>query len=332
MSLSAGKVQHMNALSNKDGVIAAAAMDQRGSLAKSIATAKGVPQKEITDEMMQEFKTAVTRILTPYASAILLDPEWGLPASKARAKNAGLLLAYEHSGYDNTKPGRLPDLLPHVSVRRLKQEMGADAVKILIYYTPFDEPKVNDIKHAFIERIGAECETWEIPFFLEFVGYDPQGGDEKGLEFAKRKPEIVTKSMEEFSKPQYKVDVLKVEVPVNANYVEGSSVFKGQAAYSRAEALDHFRHAASVAKKPFIYLSAGVSNQQFIESLSMAAESGTDYSGVLCGRATWKDGMPIYATKGLGALEDFLSTEGVKNIQAVNAAITSAKSWKLKAA
>ncbi|HEY3824866.1 MAG TPA: tagatose 1,6-diphosphate aldolase [Bryobacteraceae bacterium] len=331
MSLSPGKLQHMNALSNKEGIIAAAAMDQRGSLAKSLATARGVPQKDISDEMMQEFKTAVTRVLTPYASAILLDPEWGLPASKARAKNAGLLLAYENSGYDNTQPGRLPDLLPHVSVKRLKQDMGADAVKILIYYTPFDDPKVNDIKHAFVERIGAECETWEIPFFLEFVGYDPQGGDEKGFEFAKKKPEIVTKSMAEFSKPQYRVDVLKVEIPVNANYVEGSSVFKGQVAYSRAEALDHFRKAASVAAKPFIYLSAGVSNAQFIESLGMAAESGTDYSGVLCGRATWKDGMPIYATKGLKALEDFLSTEGVANIQAVNQAITSAKSWKLKA-
>ena len=331
MSLSPGKLKHMNAVSNKEGIIAAAAMDQRGSLAKSLASAKGVPHKDITDEMMQEFKTAVTRILTPHASAILLDPEWGLPASKARSKNAGLLLAYENSGYDNTQPGRLPDLLPHVSVKRLKEDMGADAVKILIYYTPFDDPKVNDIKHAFVERIGAECETYDIPFFLEFVGYDPKGGDEKGLDYAKQKPAIVTGSMAEFSKPQYKVDVLKVEVPVNSNFVEGGIAFKGQAAYSRAEALDHFRHAASVAKKPFIYLSAGVSNPQFIESLAMAAESGTDYSGVLCGRATWKDGMPIYATKGLKALEDFLSTEGVKNIQAVNHAISSAVSWKAKA-
>jgi tagatose 1,6-diphosphate aldolase len=113
--------------------------------------------------------------------------------------------------------------------------------------------------------------------------------------------------------------------------VEGSSVFKGPAAYTRKEALDLFRRAADVAKKPFIYLSAGVSNPQFIESLNMAAESGTDYSGVLCGRATWKDGMPIYATKGLKALEDWLSTEGVKNIQAVNQATASAKSWQLKA-
>src|SRR5919199_1330238 len=222
MNLSSGKLKHMKALSNEAGVIAAAAMDQRGSLQKSIASAKGVDPKQVTDQMMSEFKIAVTKILTPHASAILLDPEYGLEATKVRSPNAGLLLAYELSGYDNTQPGRLPDLLPHVSVKRIV-DWGADAVKILIYYTPFDDPQVNDIKHAFIERIGAECESYDIPFFLEFVGYDPKGGDEKGFEYAKNKPEIVLKSMQEFGKPQYKVDVLKVEVPVNAQYVEGSS-------------------------------------------------------------------------------------------------------------
>lgn len=331
MSLTAGKQKHMDALSNKDGIIAAAAMDQRGSLQKSLAKEKGVDPKEITDEMMQDFKIAVTKVLTPHASAILLDPEWGIPASKQRAPTAGLLLAYEATGYDNSQPGRLPDLLPHVSVKRIV-DFGADAVKILIYYTPSDDPKVNDIKHAFIERVGAECESYDIPFFLEFIGYDPQGGDEKGLEFAKQKPEIVTGSMVEFSKPQYKVDVLKVEVPINAEFVEGSSVYKGQKAYTRKEALDYFRKAADVATKPFIYLSAGVSNAQFIESLNMASESGTDYSGVLCGRATWKEGMPIFAKQGMKALEDWLSDQGVKNIEAVNNAIKSAKSWKTKAA
>jgi tagatose 1,6-diphosphate aldolase len=330
MSLDAGKIKHMKALANDAGVIAAAAMDQRGSLQKSIASAKGIDSKQVTDEMLSEFKVAVSKVLTPHASAILLDPEWGLPAAKARSSNAGLLLAYELSGYDNTQPGRLPDLLPHYSVKRIVDD-GADAVKILIYYTPFEDGKVNDIKHAFIERIGAECETYHIPFFCEFVGYDPQGGDEKGLEFAKQKPEVVKGAMKEFSKPQYKVDVLKVEVPINANYVEGSSVYKGQKAYSREEALAHFREAADIATKPFIYLSAGVSNAQFVESLNMAGEAGTDYSGVLCGRATWKEGIPVYAKQGVKALEDWLSTEGVKNINAVNDAIHTARPWYKKA-
>lgn len=324
-----GKAVHLKKLSNTWGVIAAAAMDQRGSLQKSIASAKGIDKKAVTDAMMSEFKVAVAKVLTPHASAILLDPEWGLDAAKARSANAGLLLAYEESGYDNTRPGRLPDLLPHVSAKRIK-DWGADAVKILIYYSPFDDGSVNDIKHAFIERIGAECVANDIPFFLEFVGYDPAGGDEKGIGYAKTKPEVVRKSMEEFSKAYYHVDVLKVEVPINAEFVEGSAVFKGQKAYSWAEALDHFRACAAVATKPFIYLSAGVSNAQFTESLRMAGDSGTDYSGVLCGRATWKEGIPVYAKQGVKALEDWLSSEGVKNINAVNDAIKTAKPWYQK--
>ncbi len=330
MQLSEGKIKHLNTLSNKDGIIAAAAMDQRGSLRKMIAQGKGVPEEQVTDDMLKEFKAAVSRILTPHASAILLDTEYGLPAAEARAKNAGLLLAYEESGYDNTKQGRLPDLLPDLSVKRIK-DFGADAVKVLLYYTPFEKPEINNIKHAFIERVGAECEPYEIPFFCEFVGYDAQGGDEKGFEYAKKKPDVVIGSMEEFGKPQYKIDVLKVEVPVNSNFVEGSSTFKGQSAYSRKQALDLFGKASGVAQKPFIYLSAGVSNAEFVESLGMAAEAGTDYSGVLCGRATWKNGVGVYAKQGVKALEDWLSDEGVKNIEAVNNAIKTARPWRAKA-
>lgn len=327
--ISQGKIKHLNALSNNKGVIAAAAMDQRGSLRKSIANAKGVPQNQVNDDMMSEFKVAVSRALTPHASAILLDPEFGIPAAKARSRNAGLLLAYEESGYDNTKAGRMPDLLPHLSAKRIK-DLGADAVKILLYYTPFEDKDRNDIKHAFIERVGSECVAEDIPFFLEFVVYDPEGGDEKGFEFAKKKPDAVIGSMKEFGKPQYNVDVLKVEVPINAEYVSGSSVFKGQAAYSRDQALDLFRKASDTAEKPFIYLSAGVSNAQFVESLNMASEAGTDYSGVLCGRATWKDAVPVYAKQGVKALEDWLGDQGVRNINAVNDAIKSAKPWHAK--
>jgi len=325
MSVSAGKKKGLQAVSNERGVIAAAAMDQRGSLKSAIAKDKGIEKSAVTPEMMAEFKQAVVKILTPHASAILLDPEYGLEAAKARARTAGLLLAYENSGYDNTRPGRLPDLLDHWSVRRLVAA-GADCIKILLYYTPFDSRDINETKRAWVERIGAECTAADVPFFLEFVGYE-EGGDEKGIEFAKKKPEIVTRSMEEFSKPQYGVDVLKVEVPVNMVYVAGTRACKGESAYTREQAKEFFRRAASVSQKPFIYLSAGVSNEVFSETLELAAESGTNFSGVLCGRATWKEGIPVYAKKGLKALEDWLSTEGVKNIKNVNDRLTAAKPW-----
>jgi len=322
MKLTPGKLKGLRAVSNDRGIIAAAAMDQRGSLQKSLAKEKG---GEVTGAMMEEFKSLVSEVLTPHATAILLDPEWGLPASKRRAKNAGLLLAYEKTGYDKTGPGRLPDLLDVWSVRRLK-EAGADCVKILLYYTPDDPKPVNEIKHAWVERIGDECRSNDIPFFLEFVGYE-EGADEKGLEYAKKKPHIVTESMREFSKDRYGVDVLKVEVPVNMKFVEGTKSFAGQKAYTKNEAIDLFHKAAGVATKPFIYLSAGVSNAEFSETLELAGESKVKFNGVLCGRATWKEGIPVYAKQGAAAFRKWLDTEGVKNINNVNDRLKAATSW-----
>jgi tagatose 1,6-diphosphate aldolase len=322
VQITPGKLAGMKAVSNGRGVIAAAAMDQRGSLQKALAKERG---GAVGDKDLEDFKIIVTEVLTKYASAILLDPEWGIPASKRRAKNAGLLMAYEKTGYDASTPGRLPDLLDHWSVRRIK-EVGADCLKILLYYTPYDPKDVNELKHAWVERIGDECRANDIPFFLELVGYE-EGADEKGPDFAKKKPDVVGGSMQEFTRDRYGVDVLKVEIPVNMKFVEGARVFGGTAAYTKQQAMDAFRKTADVSTKPFIYLSAGVSNAEFTESLELAAESGTRFSGVLCGRATWKDGIPIFGKQGGDAFRAWLETEGVKNIANVNDHLKPAHPW-----
>jgi tagatose 1,6-diphosphate aldolase len=327
VTMTRGKFEGINACADDRGVIAAAAMDQRGSLQKAIAKGRG-DGGQATDQDLSEFKTAVTKVLTRHASAILMDPEYGLEAIKSRAPGTGVLLAYEKTGYDVSVKGRLPDLLPEWSVRRLV-EAGANAIKILLYYNPADDQAINTIKQAFIERIGAECAAVDVPFFLEPIAYDDELGDDKGIAFAKKKPDYVTRYMEEFSKPRYGVDVLKVEVPVNIKFVEGTRAFSGgQAAYTRQEAMEHFRSAASVATKPFIYLSAGVTDEIFRETLELAAEAGTNFSGVLCGRATWQDGIPVYAREGREALERWLSDRGVQNIQALNEVLAKgAKPW-----
>jgi tagatose 1,6-diphosphate aldolase len=325
MKLTPGKLAGLKSVSDARNVIAAAAMDQRGSLQKSLAKERGAAADA---HDLEVFKTLVTEVLTQHASAILLDPEFGLPASKHR-NGKGLLLAYEKTGYDANTAGRLPDLLDVWSVRRLK-EAGADCVKILLYYTPFDQPHINDIKHAWIERIGDECRSQDIPFFAEFVGYDAEGGDEKTVEYARKKPAIVTGAMEEFSQPRYGIDVLKVEVPIAMEFVEGTRAYKGASAYTRAEALEHFRQSAAVTNLPFIYLSAGVSNPVFIETLELAGESGAAFNGVLCGRATWKDGIAIYAKQGPDAFRKWLETTGVENIENVNKALQAATPWTSK--
>jgi tagatose 1,6-diphosphate aldolase len=326
ITMTRGKFEGINACADENGVIAAAAMDQRGSLKKAIAKARGA-DGTATSEDLSSFKTVVTRVLTKHATAILMDPEYGLDAIKQRAPGSGVLLAYEKTGYDASVKGRLPDLLSEWSVRRLV-EADADAIKILLYYNPFDEEHINTIKHAFIERIGAECAALDRPFFLEPLAYDDNVGEEKGVEFARVKPKYVTAIIEEFSKPQYGVDVLKVEVPVNMKFVEGTRSFGGERVYSREEALRLFRESAAAAKKPFIYLSAGVTDEMFRETLEFAIEAGTPFSGVLCGRATWQDGIPAYATGGVDALEAWLEDRGVQNIEALNEVLAKgAQPW-----
>ena len=88
--LTSGKLAGLKAVSDHRGVIAAAAMDQRGSLQKSLAKERGAAADA---HDLEEFKTLVTSVLTKHASAILLDPEFGLPASRHR-NGKGLLLAY----------------------------------------------------------------------------------------------------------------------------------------------------------------------------------------------------------------------------------------------
>jgi tagatose 1,6-diphosphate aldolase len=387
--LTPGKIQGLNACADARGVFAALAVDHRGNLMQAIAESRG-PAGQATAADMLAFKTAVTHVLTPYASAILLDPEYGLGAIPSRAPGTGVMLAYEKSGYylsdrltggrtqsvagrnesafylsdrltggrtqsvagrnESTyylsdrltggrtqsvagrkkstdaaaTSGRLPDLLPGQSVRRLI-EAGAQAIKILLYYNPSDEAHINSIKQAYIERIGAECVALDVPFFLESLVYDDALGDEQGQAFAAQKPGYVLRAIREFSRPRYSVDVLKVEMPVNPAFVGGTRAFNGgRAFYSRQEAMEHFRVTASASPLPLIYLSAGASDEIFCEMLELAAEAGARFSGVLCGRATWQEGIAVYGQQGDAALRSWLASRGAQNIQAVNAILAKA--------
>ncbi|XRJ97813.1 tagatose-bisphosphate aldolase [Latilactobacillus sakei] len=321
LKLTPAKKEALKRLSTKDGVISALAIDQRGSLKKMIANdVQGDPEKEIVN-----FKVAVSEELTPFASSILLDPEYGLPAAKARDDDAGLLLAYEKTGYDATTPGRLPDILEDWSVRRIK-ENGADAVKFLLYYDTDEDDHINHLKHVFIERLGSECVAEDIPFFLELVAYDANIDDANSAAYAKVKPHKVIEMMKEFSKEQYHVDVLKVEVPVNMKYVEGFG--DGEVVYTKVEAATFFKEQAEATDLPFIFLSAGVTAKLFQETLVFAKESGSTFNGVLCGRATWKNGVKPFAADGEQAGRQWLQTEGKNNIDELNAVLVkTATPW-----
>lgn len=323
IGLTPGKVAGLTAVSDRRGVIAALAMDQRGLLRDMMA--RELKVAEPPAEKMREFKQLVAATLTREASSILLDLEYGQEAAK-HINGKGLLVAYEHAGYSPDRPERLPSLTEGWSALRLK-EMGANAIKILVYYTPFEKEWVNDRKQAWVERIGAECKTVDIPFFLEFLGYDVHGVGESSFEYAQRKAEIVLKSMEEFSRDRYNADVLKVEVPIQMAFVEGTRAFKGQKLHTRNEAMEITRAAAALTNKPIVYLSAGVSSAVFVETLELAVESGVKFHGVLGGRATWQDGVPVYVKHGAAGLEDWLNSTGIQNVKEINRVLASAHPW-----
>ena len=325
MKLTKNKRKYLENLSDENGFISALAIDKRGALKKMINKHQ---KEEATAEQIKEFKTLVSEHLTKYSSSILLDPEYGLEASKMRDKNAGLLLAYEKTGYDANAVGRLPDCLVEWSAKRLKEE-GADAVKFLLYYDVDENEEINIQKKAYMERIGAECIAEDIPFFLEILSYDCNIDDNSTAEYAKVKPRKVIEAMKEFSNPRYNVDVLKVEVPVNMKFVEGFS--DGEAVYTEEEAANYFKLQDEATQLPYIYLSAGVSAKLFQDTLKFAHDSGAKFNGVLCGRATWANGVEIFTKEGEKAAIEWLNTVGKKNIEELNEIVKkTATSWKEK--
>ncbi len=325
MRLSSGKRKRLEAVSNSRGVIGALAIDQRDALRSLFAAELKIEKHAVPREHLEEFKSIVVRALSPHASAVLLEPEYGLRAAAQRAPSSGLLMAYEVSGYDPKTGGRIPRLLEGWSARRLV-DAGAQCVKVLLYYALSDAPEIQERKRVWVERVGAECAGCDVPFFLEIVPYQ-DGLDEKSSQFARCKPAILTSAMQEFSKTHYCVNVLKVGVPVTMAYVEGSSASSGAFVHTRAEALQLFRDAAAATAKPFLFLSAGVSNRAFNEALALASEAGVPFCGVLCGRATWKDGVGVFVRGGANALQEWLETQGVQNMRSINESLKAATPW-----
>ncbi|WP_270774660.1 tagatose-bisphosphate aldolase [Streptococcus anginosus] len=327
LRISHEKLAHLKNLSDENDIIGALAIDQRGSLKKMLASGAHAVSG---NEALIEFKQLISSQLTPYATSILLDPEFGVPATKLRAAECGLIVAYEKTGYDATTEGRLPDLLPNWSVKRMK-ELGADAVKVLIYYDVDDKPEINDIKQAWVERVGSECVAEDIPYFLEILTYDRKRASVVDVDYAKVKPHKVNEAMKLFSDPRYNVDVLKVEVPVNMNFVEGFTKGGVEPIYSLAEAKTFFKEQSDATHLPFIFLSAGVSAELFQETLKVAREAGSQFNGVLCGRATWKEAVTIFANQGADAAKAWLDEVGRQNIKDLNRVLReTAVSWTEK--
>mmetsp|Transcript_11580 Transcript_11580/g.21222 ORF Transcript_11580/g.21222 Transcript_11580/m.21222 type:complete len:353 (+) Transcript_11580:150-1208(+) len=301
------------------GIIAATALDARGSLKKKLEAAG---ERKFSDAEIETFKLVLCHYLGRESSAMLLDLVY---AQKARdcidnMDCCGMLVAYE-AGSRKDGP---PPLMPGWSAGRILRE-GGNGVKLLVYYNPEWDPEVKEATCAFVEQVGAECAGVGLPFFLEVLTLDEHSD---GVEYARKKPLLVLAAVEEFSKPRYRVDVLKLEFPALAKYTKGLKWIKtpphnGEYAYDTKEVAGYMKAMSDKARVPFIFLSAGVDMPVFCEMLTLAGKSGCRYCGVLCGRATWKGAVEVYAKEGEEALAKWVQTEGLENLKMLKTVLSN---------
>jgi len=317
VKVSAGKLRGLNRIADKEGKFRMMAIDQRGSLKKMLAK---VLDREVTYQDLAQVKRSIVKILSPYSSATLIDPVYGYPeAVKYFPKEVGLLITSEETGGEKTGPSGKEiksKLIEGWDVSKTRR-LGADACKLLVYYRGDASESVVAHQQKIIKGVGEDCIKNDIPFVLEIVNYPFKDDEEKdNTIYAKRKPEIVFDYVKEFSKPEYQVDVLKIEFPANLKYCKefADGAFDGkkrEAAYDISEVSHYCKKVTELSRVPWVILSAGVDIEEFIQQVELATENGA--SGFLCGRAIWKNCVQYYPD--IEALEEWLATSGVHNFQ-----------------
>ena len=188
-------------------------------------------------------------------------------------------------------------------------------LKFFLYYGPNDPPELNQRKADLVAKIGAECRAQGVTFLFEPIVYDRAIPDGTSSEYALAKPELVRAATARFAEPAFNIDFLKVEIPVNFAQI-GSTI-------SEAQAKDAFASAAEVAGDiPLLYLSAGVTFEQFRDALKMSRDAGVNAKGFMCGRAIWSDAIGIFCAEGPAVMERWMKTTGQDRLVQLKDAIT----------
>jgi tagatose 1,6-diphosphate aldolase len=327
-TLPAGKLRNLMTLADPNGRLKMMAIDQRMSLERSLESLLGRLGRY--DEVVR-VRRAVTRVLAPCATAVLIDVEFGYPHCLPELPgNAGLLLAYERPMFQPSGPGgreRCSALIEGWSVEKARRS-GANAIKLLLFYRPDASPATLDHQQALARQVGEECARQEVPFLLELLGYPLEEPASDSPEYARRKPEIVVESAREFSRPEYGVDLLKLEFPADLKYCREFSQarFDGKEREPVTELVTvraHCRALDEAAAVPWVILSAGVGIAEFREELELAAGAGA--SGFLCGRAIWQGALPMVRDE--AAMERYLVQEGRVNFLEANATAERCRPW-----
>jgi len=272
-TLSIGKIRGLQQITTGKGTFVIAAIDHRGSIRSMISPDE---PENVTYDQIVERKQELCSTLSPYVSAILLDPEFSAAQCIAGGKisgRAGLLVSIEATGYENSPRGRITHVLDRWSVDKIKK-MGASAVKILLYYRP-DMPNVAAKQLDTIREIAMDCIKQDIPFLVEPVTYPSTPGVAEPAELRSR---LVIETARQLTK--LPIDVLKAEFPGDLAHEHDENKLIGLC-----------RELDAASQVPWVVLSAGVDFETFARQVEIACKSGA--SGFLGGRAIWQESMTM---------------------------------------
>jgi tagatose 1,6-diphosphate aldolase len=272
-TLSIGKLRGLQQIANPNGIFTMCAMDHRSSLRRIIEEGT----KEVNYEEIVQRKLELCYHLAPHASAVLLDPIFGVAQCIGHGvlpKSTGLLVSIEASGYGGGREYRTTELQGGWNVEKTKR-MGASAAKLLVYYRP-DLIELAGKLLDMVDRIALECIKYDLPFVVEPLSYPVGEEVNNPAQFATVREQLVLKTARHIT--DLPVDVLKSEFPADLHYKK-----------DKAELIDLCHQLDASSQVPWVVLSAGVDFELFCQQVEIACQGGA--SGFLAGRAIWQEAM-----------------------------------------
>ena len=288
MSITAGKLWSLRRLADADGFFTMVAVDQRPGVEALFRQRQldtpGDPRLAATAwENVGRLKRLLIEELSPHASAMLLDPQYAYPyAADALDPRRGLLVTLEQFASEDGPGGRKTLAYPGWSVEKIKR-LGADGVKLMLWWRPDAAPDVLAHQRRLVEQVGQACRAHDIAFLLEPLVYplgEATGADTYHEDPGKR-PEMVIATVEEFRQERYGIDIFKLETPLPAPTIPDPDGGTAEAATAQG----WFDRIDGLLDRPWVMLSAGAAAEPFRRILTYAFRAGA--SGYLAGRAIW---------------------------------------------
>jgi tagatose 1,6-diphosphate aldolase len=285
-----GKNRGLARLADAEGRFRMVALDQRPPLFEAIAQARGIARDQVEYADVAAAKRLLVEALAPHCSSMLFDPNFAVPAAiDLLPARCGLIMTLEEHRVEETPGGRKSRAIANWSVEKIRA-IGGDAVKVLAWYRPDADAAVNAHQKRFVREIGEDCARFDIPYVLELLVYPFLGGAHHTADYVEspgKLPELVIDSVREFARPEYGVDLLKLESPLAANSLPPRD--GGAAALAAQRQFDAIGEICRARRIPWVLLSGGAAPDKFERVLDYAYAAGA--GGFLAGRTIWLEAV-----------------------------------------